>query len=130
MCIRDRGNTELADLLTELEASSGRDLSRFTTEWLQTAGVNTMAADFDVDAEGRFTRFEVRQSAHPSWPTLRQHRMAIGLYNLAGDKLVRSERLELDVDGPMTDVPEFVGMSQPDLILRNDDDLTLSLIHI
>ncbi len=123
------GNTELADLLTELEASSGRDLSRFTTEWLQTAGVNTMAADFDVDAEGRFTRFEVRQSAHPSWPTLRQHRMAIGLYNLAGDKLVRSERLELDVDGPMTDVPEFVGMSQPDLILLNDDDLTYTKIR-
>ena len=37
------GNTELPDLLKELEAASGRDLSRFTGEWLQTAGVNTMS---------------------------------------------------------------------------------------
>ncbi len=123
------GNTELKDLLVELEASSGRDLSRFTTEWLQTAGVNTMAADFDVDAEGRFTRFAVRQSAHPQWPTLRQHRMAIGLYNLDGDQLVRTERVDLDVDGASTDVPQLVGHPQPDLILLNDDDLTYSKIR-
>jgi aminopeptidase N len=123
------GNTELADLLAELEASSGRDLSRFTTDWLQTAGVNTMMADFDVDAEGRFASFAVRQSAHPQWPTLRQHRMAIGLYELDGDQLVRTGRVELDVDGPSTDVPELVGARRPDLILLNDDDLTYAKIR-
>jgi len=123
------GNTELADLLAELEAASGRDLSRFTTDWLQTAGVNTMAAEFTEDADGRFASFAVRQTAHPQWPTLRQHRMAIGLYELDGDALVRTGRYELDVDGPSTDVPALVGVRRPDLILLNDDDLTYAKIR-
>ena len=75
------GNTELADLLDELEEASGRDLSWFSAQWLETSGVNTLAADFDVDDEGRFTRFAVTQSAHPGWPTLRTHRLGVGLYS-------------------------------------------------
>ncbi len=43
------GSTTLRDLLVELEASSGRDLSWFTGQWLETAGVNTLKADFDVE---------------------------------------------------------------------------------
>ena len=123
------GNTELPDLLKELEAASGRDLSRFTGEWLQTAGVNTMSAEFETDAEGRFTSFAVRQSAHPQWPTLRQHRMAIGLYEASGGALVRTRGIELDVDGALTEVPELVGVARPDLILLNDDDLTYAKIR-
>src|SRR4029453_3255622 len=57
------GNTELTDLLTELEAASGRELGAWAEEWLQTSGVNTLRADFDVDANGHFTRFDVEQTA-------------------------------------------------------------------
>ncbi len=123
------GNTELPDLLAALEASSGRDLSRFTTEWLQTAGVNTMTAEFETDAAGRFTAFAVRQTADPRWPTLRQHRMAIGLYALTDGRLERVHRLELDVDGARTEVPALVGVPRPDLILLNDDDLAYTKIR-
>ena len=41
----DEADIELPDLLTELEVASGRDLGFFTQQWLQTAGVNTIAAD-------------------------------------------------------------------------------------
>ena len=33
--------TELRDLLSELETASGRDLSAWTREWLQTSGVSS-----------------------------------------------------------------------------------------
>ena len=36
------GNTELADLLSELETTSGRDLTNWSKLWLETAGVNTL----------------------------------------------------------------------------------------
>ena len=36
------GNTELRDLLVELEATSGRDLGSWAELWLQRAGVNTL----------------------------------------------------------------------------------------
>ena len=42
------GNTELRDLLTELEATSGRDLSEWTAEWLQTSGVNLLRPSVEV----------------------------------------------------------------------------------
>ena len=75
------GNTELADLLRELEKSSGRDLSTFSAQWLETAGVNTLKPEIETDAAGVITAFRVSQTAHPDYPTLRQHRIAIGFYD-------------------------------------------------
>ena len=75
------GNTELTDLLSELETASGRELGDWAEEWLQTSGVNTLRADFDVDENGAFSRFSVEQTAIDAYPTLRRHRIAIGLYN-------------------------------------------------
>ena len=75
------GNTTLADLLGKLEETSGRDLKAWSAEWLETAGVNTLRPSFEVDDEGRFTSFAVEQSAPDAWPTLRSHRLAVGLYS-------------------------------------------------
>jgi aminopeptidase N len=125
------GNTELTDLLAELESASGRELSSWAAEWLQTSGVNTLAADFTVDEAGTFTRFDVVQSAIEAYPTLRRHRIAIGLYSLqASGKLVRTQRLEVDVTGERTAIDELVGIAQPDLVLLNDDDLTYAKIRL
>ncbi|MDQ4097688.1 MAG: ERAP1-like C-terminal domain-containing protein, partial [Actinomycetota bacterium] len=66
----------------------------------------------------------------PEHPTLRTHRVAIGQYDLAGEGLVRRRRVELDVVGERTDVPDLVGERQPDLLLLNDDDLTYAKIRL
>ncbi|MEU6714283.1 aminopeptidase N [Nonomuraea sp. NPDC046802] len=123
------GNTELKDLLTALERTSGRDLSSWSKEWLETAWVNTLRPSFEV-AEGRFTSFEVLQEAPADYPTLRSHRVAIGLYSLADGELRRTRRVELDVVGARTSVAELVGEEQPDLVLLNDDDLTYAKIRL
>ena len=124
------GNTELKDLLVELETTSGRKLTEWSKLWLETAGVNTLRPSFETDANGKFTSFAVLQSAVPEYPTIRPHRLAIGFYNLDGGKLVRTHRHELDVDGEHTEVPEFVGMVKPDLVLINDDDLAYAKIRL
>jgi aminopeptidase N len=124
------GNTTLSDLLGKLEETSGRDLKAWSAEWLETAGVNTLRADFHRDDEGRFTRFTVTQEAPDAWPTLRSHRLAIALYDRVDGKLVRGKRVELDVTGSHTDVPELVGEEQPDLVLLNDDDLTYAKVRL
>src|SRR5699024_10032010 len=46
------------------------------------------------------------------------------------DGIVRRDRVELDVDGERTEVPELVGKAQPDLLLVNDDDLTFTKIRL
>ena len=45
-------NTELSDLLHELEITSGRDLTAWSTVWLETAGVNTLRPEVETDADG------------------------------------------------------------------------------
>jgi aminopeptidase N len=123
------GNTRLADLLSALTEASGRDLSHFAAQWLQTSGVNTLRAEFDVDEAGAFTRFAIRQTAPEAWPTLRQHRMAVGLYSLVDGRLARVHRVETDIEGELTELPELAGQPQPELILLNDDDLTYAKIR-
>ncbi len=123
-------NTTLADLLGKLEETSGRDLKAWSAEWLETAGVNTLRASFDTDDEGRFTSFALAQSAPEAWPTLRSHRVAIGLYTGTGTGLERVHRVELDALGARTEVPDLVGHPQPDLILVNDDDLTYAKVRL
>jgi aminopeptidase N len=123
------GNTTLADLLTALAEASGRDLSMWSKEWLQTAGVNTLRPEPEVGTDGTYTAFSVVQEAPPDHPTLRSHRVAIGLYDRTGDGLQRRHRVELDVEGPVTDVPDLVGVPEPDLVVVNDDDLTYAKVR-
>jgi aminopeptidase N len=121
------GNTTLADLLRALERSSGRDLGTWSKLWLETAGISTVRAEFTVDGDDRFTSFEIVQSAPTDTAatnTLRPHRLAVGLYDAAGDALARTQRVELDVVGDRTPVPQLIGVRRPELLLVNDDDLT------
>lgn len=120
------GNATFGDLLGALEKSSGRDLSGWGQQWLKTTGLNTLRADFDVDADGAFTRFAVLQSgAAPGAGETRVHRLAVGVYDEdASGKLVRVHREEFDVEGARTDVPAMVGVARGRFVLVNDDDLT------
>ena len=124
------GNATLDDLLAGLSAHSHRNLSEWSKAWLETAGPNTLRSDFAVDADGRLTKFAVRQEAPAEHPTLRPHHIAIGLYSVTGNgSVVRTHRVEVDVTGPRTEVPALAGLPQPDLILLNDDDLGYVLIR-
>jgi aminopeptidase N len=123
------GNTRLSDLLGALEEASGRDLGAWSKSWLETAGPNTLRPVFTVDAAGAYTSFQIAQEAPTDYPTLRPHRVAIGLYNRTQEGLVRTRRIELDIDGDLTDVPELTGEPQPDLVMLNDDDLTYARIR-
>jgi aminopeptidase N len=124
-------NTELSDLMMELEKASGRDLDEWGRQWLETAGVNTLKPELEVGSDGRLASFAIVQSAVEEWPTIRPHRLAVGFYNLndAG-KLERVHREELDVDGVRTEVPALAGMPQPDLVLVNDDDLAYAKVRL
>ena len=122
-------NTELKDLLKELESESGRDLSEWSKLWLETAGVNLLRPEIE-QADGVIASFAILQSAIADYPYLRPHRLAVGFYNEVGGKLVRTERVELDVQGAKTMVPELTGKNFPALIVLNDDDLTYAKIRL
>ncbi len=124
------GNATLADLLGALQESSGRELSGWSKEWLETAGVNTLRPEYDLDAENRITEFAVVQTAAASHPVLRAHRIAVGLYDRTSAGLVRRRRVEADVAGERTVLAALAGERQPDLVLVNDDDLTYAKMRL
>ena len=123
-------NTELKDLLVELEATSGRDLSGWSKLWLETAGVNTLKPEIETNVDGTISSFKILQTTQEGHDHQRPHRMGIGFFNLVADKVVRSHYLELDVDGPLTEVSELVGKPLPDLVLLNDNDLAYAKIRL
>ncbi|MBB5831874.1 aminopeptidase N [Brachybacterium aquaticum] len=123
------GNTELKDLLVELEATSGRDLTTWAELWLQRAGVNTLSPVIERDGEGTVTRFAIAQTAPAEHPVLRPHRLQVGGFSLQDGRLVRTESIELDVDGELTEVPELAGR-RADLWLLNDGDLAYAKVRL
>ena len=123
-------NATLADLLDALTRTSGRELTSWSKAWLETAGVNTLRAEYQTAVDGKFTEFAVLQEAPQSHPVLRPHRIAVGLYDRGASGLTRRRRVELDTIGERTAVPDLVGERRPDLVLVNDDDLTFAKIRL
>ena len=124
-------NTTLDDLLVELEASSGRTLDAWVKTWLQTAGVNTLRPDLDIQ-NGAYASIAIAQEV-PLIPEgskeLRPHRLAVGLYDITGDALKLRKSVELDVNGAMTKVDELAGEKTADLLLINDRDLSYAKLR-
>jgi aminopeptidase N len=129
------GNTRLSDLLEVLEEASGRDLKGWSKSWLETAGINVLRPEIRMD-DGKLASLAVRQEA-PALPTgatgkaaLRPHRIAIGMYDWVDGTLVRTERIELDVNGELTSVPVRPGRKRPAVVLLNDDDLSYAKVRL
>ena len=124
------GNTTFDDLLSDLEDASGQDLSDFAGQWLETCGVNLVRPEFETDAQGNFSRFEIVQSASEQYPTLRTHRLAIGLYDTTEAGLVLRDSIEVDLAGERTPIEVLEGVAQPALVLLNDRDLSYVKVRL
>ena len=118
------GNTTLKDLIDQLEAASGRDLTPWVATWLRTAGVNTLRPVITLNGD-TYTSLSIKQEA-PTMPVgsteLRPHRLHVGLFDIEGQKLVRRTSVELDIAGALTEVTAFTGQKSADLVLINDKD--------
>ena len=123
------GNADLQEFLDCLRRASGRDLTRWGQDWLQTTGLNTFRAHL-AEQNGRYTSFAVEQTAIPEHPTLRAHRAGIGLYDRDAKGVLRlRRRVETDLTGAMTPITELVGERVCDLVLLNDGDLTFAKLR-
>ncbi|MFF5292942.1 aminopeptidase N [Paractinoplanes globisporus] len=118
------GNATLADLLAQLAKASGRDLSAWAEVWLRRAQVNTLRTS--VGADGSIS---VLQTAPAAYPTLRPHKIGIGLYDRLDGTVVRRSLVSAEVAASASsDVPDISGRA--DLVLLNDGDLTYAKIRL
>jgi aminopeptidase N len=124
------GNATFDDLLGALEAASGKELRKFAAQWLETAQVNTLRPLVEIGPDGTYTGVVVEQTAPSEYPTLRTHRIGVGLYDLDGDRLVRRQLIEVDIEGARTELPQLVGSKAPTILLLNDEDLTYTKLRL
>ncbi|MEJ6760724.1 MAG: aminopeptidase N [Candidatus Planktophila sp.] len=125
------GNTTLKDLIDQLEAASGRDLTPWVSTWLRTAGVNTLRPVIEIAGDS-YKSISIKQEA-PLMPIgskeLRPHRLHVGLFDINAGKLTRRTSVELDVVGALTEVTGLSGQKVADLILINDKDQTYAKLR-
>jgi aminopeptidase N len=126
---RQYSNASLADFLSDIEAGSGRDLKAWSKLWLETAGLNTLRPLATSQSE-TIGSLAIQQEAPPEFPTIRPHRLAVGLYDRKSDGLQLRRRVELDVADASTPVKDFDGERLADLLLVNDLDLTYAKIRL
>ncbi len=125
------GNATLEDLLSELEATSGRDLSAWSKVWLEEEGVTTLRPGLIIGKDGTIERLSVVQEVFTPGSSLRPHRLAVAGYDLQQDGTVKqSFQIELDVDGAETVVEKAAGLPLPDLLLVNDGDLAYAKVRL
>jgi aminopeptidase N len=125
------GNTTLKDLIDQLEAASGRDLTAWVATWLRTAGVNTFRPVVAVNGD-TYSSIAIKQEV-PSVPAgskeLRPHRLHVGLFDIQGEKLTRRTSVELDIAGELTEVTALAGQKVANLLLINDKDQTYAKLR-
>jgi aminopeptidase N len=124
-------NTELSDLITELEATSGKNLTAWVATWLRTAGVNTLRPVIALDGD-KYASVSVKQEVPPmpvGSKELRPHRLYIGLFDIKGNALTRRESIEVDIAGELTEIKELAGKKAADLLLINDHDQTYAKLR-
>jgi aminopeptidase N len=124
------GNATFDDLLAAAEAASGTPLRKFAAQWLETAQVNTLRPEVVIAPDGTYESVAVRQEAPAEHPTLRSHRIAVGLYGRKDGAMHRRERLEIEIAGELTDIPLLRGTPAADALLLNDDDLTYTKLRL
>jgi aminopeptidase N len=114
------GNASLAEFLAALEAGSGTDLKEWSQLWLETSSLNTIAARWDADGE-RITRLVLTQTSPADYPTVRPHRLDVGLVRDDDGKIAVSV-LPATLAGRELEVAEARGLPRPSLVFPNYND--------
>ena len=94
------GNATLADLLARWPRRAAGSWPAWAEVWLRRAQVNTLRTE--VEVRGRpYAAVAVLQTAPEAFPTLRPHKIGIGLFDRAPDgTMVRRKRIDVEVRRP------------------------------
>ena len=114
------GNATLAQFLESLETGSGVDLKEWAHLWLETPSLNTVGTRWEADGD-RITHFALTQSAPADYPTIRPHRLDVGLVRDEGGEL-QVTVLPATIREPEAELPEARGLPRPSLVFPNYGD--------
>ncbi|WP_295802514.1 aminopeptidase N [uncultured Microbulbifer sp.] len=122
-------NSTLNDFMGHLGKAAGKDLDAWQQQWLYQAGLNTIQASFQCEG-GKISSLTLNQSAPEEYPTLREQRTQVGLYNMDGDKMVLSKAIPVIYKGETTEVSAAVGEACPQIVYPNEGDWAFAKVNL
>lgn len=114
-------NTELDDFIGELGKAAGKDMTQWTQDWLYNAGLNTIKVNYQC-SDNKISQLNIEQTAPADYPTLREQRVQVGLYNFADNKMSLTTAIPVTYKGANTEVTAAIGQACPDLVYPNEAD--------
>ncbi len=114
-------NAELKDFMGSIAESAQTDLSGWTKDWLETAGLNTLTAQITCH-EKKISEFFLIQGAPTDHSLLRSHRTEVGLFKKSKSGMVLSKTMPISYAGEKTDIPQLIGEECPALAFVNTSD--------
>ncbi len=114
------GNATLDEFLGALEFGSGRDLKEWSRLWLETPSLNTIGCRWEADGD-RITSLVLTQSAPPEHPTIRPHRVDIGLVQDQAGRLDISV-VPAEISTEEAEVEAAQGLPRPSMVFPNYND--------
>lgn len=126
-------NATLADLLTELEATSGKDLKTWSSKWLEEAGMTWLRPEIQTEEDGTIKFLRIVQESYNAGASVRPQHMAVRAYNLEQQDgkavFVPGHVEEFDMEAGEYVLPGFVGQ-RPDVLLVNDGDMAYGKVRL
>lgn len=126
-------NTVLEDLFTELSAVLGKsegplDLQRFREDWIETAGLNTVTAEWSAESTSAESQLVLRQGFYlKQHPTLRYHKIEVAFFGEGGIIL---ENQELYLKNEETTTISYDATKGVLAILPNYKDLSFIQVNL
>ena len=115
------GNTKLADFIDALSVKSGKNLRRWSGQWLESSGTNEIEVRHSCSGRQGVTTIRSLRILQKGAP-LRAHNIKIALYDLRGGKLVFRKEFSVHYRRAYNNVTQLVGLRCPALIFANYGD--------
>eukprot|EP01029_Cantina_marsupialis_P002653 TRINITY_DN12516_c0_g1_i1.p1 TRINITY_DN12516_c0_g1~~TRINITY_DN12516_c0_g1_i1.p1 ORF type:complete len:868 (+),score=274.42 TRINITY_DN12516_c0_g1_i1:59-2662(+) len=104
-------NTNFDQFLEVLQKHSDFDLMKWAEKWLLVAGLNSIQCEYTLE-DNKIKEFSVLQTAPANYPTLREHKIVIGLIHENG--LIKE--YPAHIDGEKTEISDLVGVDLTDVV--------------
>jgi aminopeptidase N len=119
-------NAERRDFTRAIEISSGKSLQEWVRLWLQTSGINTLEAAYELDDAGRVSRFELVQGKGNGDAVLRPHRLQVAFYNQG----VMGRTASAEIHGERTRIRALEGIAAPDFVFPDQGDHAYAKVYL
>ncbi|MFL5812515.1 MAG: aminopeptidase N [Bdellovibrionia bacterium] len=127
-------NTTVHDFIKMLSEASGKNLAQWQKQWLLSAGVNGLRADWACNADGEITKFNLIQTpAAEGNPELRPHKTQIALYDSKGNGALRLRNkgtVDVTYSQAETAVTKLIGKACPSFVFPNHEELDYAKVEL